>query len=301
MQTKSQKNFQRSGEEYYKKVVSSFGREILVESDFEIDRKKLASMVFNDRLKKEILDKLTIEVIAPKIKEEAINISKRKLCIIDAPLLFETGLDEFCDMTIGIVANEETCIKRICRRDNMEEKDAKLRLQAQKSLNFFKEKCDYIINNEDGDIVEKQINEIFNGNNLSNENMVHLYDGEIEYLQFRDFIKYSDKIQHCYTLKPLDFKIGQMQTVLDNYQRICKSLNLDNKDIYRPKQTHSVNIMKVEDEEPGIHKFEEIDGLITNKRNKILSLVYADCTPIYFYDPVKNVIRKYTFRLERDL
>ena len=33
-----------------------------------------------------------------------------------------------------------------------------------------------------------------------------------------------------------------------------------------------------------------MDGLITDKKDNVLSLTFADCTPLYFYDPVKNVI-----------
>lgn len=37
-------------------------------------------------------------------------------------------------------------------------------------------------------------------------------------------------------------------------------------------------------------KFQNIDGLITNRKDKILSLTYADCTPIFLFDKSKKVI-----------
>ena len=37
------------------------------------------------------------------------------------PLLFESGLDKICDITIGVIAKKETCIKRICSRDEVDE------------------------------------------------------------------------------------------------------------------------------------------------------------------------------------
>lgn len=126
------------------------------------------------------------------------------------------------------------------------------------------------------------------GKNLSNENVLHLYKGDIEYLQFRKLIEYEENIEHCYTLKPLDFKAGE--NLEREYKEICKALKLDTKNIYRPKQTHSTNVKKVEFQ--GIHdkEFENVDGLITDKTDKILSLTFADCICLYFYDPVKNVI-----------
>ena len=47
--------------------------------------------------------------------------------------------------------------------------------------------------------------------------------------------------------------------------------------------------------------FQETDGLITDKRGKVLSLCYADCIPLFFYDPVTEVIRKCTLWLERNI
>lgn len=134
-------------------------------------------------------------------------------------------------------------------------------------------------------------------NDLSNENVIHIKNGDIEYLQFRKLLEYKDKIQHCYTIKPLDFgKNGNYQSkkkeVLEDYTKICKCLNLDGKNIYRPFQTHTRNVKKVENEMSGIFTkdFQNVDGLITNKKDKILSLSYADCISLFFYDQVKNVI-----------
>lgn len=116
--------------------------------------------MFYDKTKKELLDRLTIEYVVPKIKEEAETISKEKDVIIDAPLLFETGLDKICDITIGVIADEETCVKRSCKRDGISEETAKARINSQNREGFFKINCDYCINNGIGENLEKQINEI---------------------------------------------------------------------------------------------------------------------------------------------
>jgi len=80
--------------------------------------------------------------------------------------------------------------------------------------------------------------------------MIQIYDKGIEYLQFRKLLKYSDKIKHVYTLKPLDFKIGDLESAKNDYKKICTSLGISEEKIYRPSQTHSDNIKKVEDELP---------------------------------------------------
>lgn len=114
----------------------------------------------------------------------------------------------------------------------------------------------------------------------------------MEYLQFRKLLEYGKKLTHCYTLKPLDFNINTMgkEKVDKDYKKICKELNLDPKTIYRPKQTHTNNVTKIENQPVGIYQMQDIDGLITNEKNKTLSLTFADCICLLFYDPEKNII-----------
>lgn len=130
---------------------------------------------------------------------------------------------------------------------------------------------------------------------LSNDNIVHIKQNGIEYIQFRRLLEYKDLV-HCFTLKPLDFGDNsnyeeKKESVMQNYKKICNALNIDYKNIIRPYQTHTNNVKEVGKAE-GIFldEYKNIDGLITNKKNKILSLTYADCTPIYLFDPCKKII-----------
>ena len=120
--------------------------------------------------------------------------------------------------------------------------------------------------------------------NLSNENMIHIKDGDVEYLQFRRLLEYKDKIQHCYTLKTSDY----MNNDGKNYKQLYDSLNLDyNKFIQVKHQIHSNLVEAVDDESK---EYTNVDGLVTDLKGVSLSLRFADCTPIYLYDPIKNVI-----------
>ena len=53
---------------------------------------------------------------------------------------------------------------------------------------------------------------------LSNENVVHVRKDGIEFLQFRKLLQYSDKVTHCYTLKPIDLKEKHKDDI--NYKKI---------------------------------------------------------------------------------
>lgn len=127
--------------------------------------------------------------------------------------------------------------------------------------------------------------------------MIQIYDKGISYLQFRKLLEYSHKLQHCYTLKPLDFSKNRdfekkKEQIKREYKVICRSLKLDESNIYRPRQMHTNIVKKVEDEKAGIFTkdFQNLDGLVTNKKDRVLSLTSADCISLIFYDPVKNVI-----------
>ena len=122
---------------------------------------------------------------------------------------------------------------------------------------------------------------------LSNENIIHVKKGDVEYLQFKELLKYSDRVQHAYSLKPLQFSDENDQAPA-NYEKICEALNIDSNKIIKSAQKHTDVDKDIE--EYTDEKFEFVDGFITNKKNIPLVTKYADCTPIILYDKIKNVI-----------
>lgn len=131
---------------------------------------------------------------------------------------------------------------------------------------------------------------------LSNENVIHIKQNGIEYLQFKKLLEYSN-LKHAFTLKPLNFAgildyEEKKELVEQSNRKICQALKIDATNIYRPEQTHTGNVEIVEKQEPGIftRDFKNIDALITNQKEKALMLAFADCMPLLFYDPVKKVI-----------
>lgn len=127
---------------------------------------------------------------------------------------------------------------------------------------------------------------------LSNETMIHVKKDEIEYLQFRKLLEFNNLI-NCYTLSVnnLDFKRNSPEDRTDileqSYNKICNALDIQKNTIVMPKQSHTDCIKIVENT---CDKFEDVDGLITNKSGINLMLTFADCTPILLYDPKKKVI-----------
>jgi len=125
-------------------------------------------------------------------------------------------------------------------------------------------------------------------------------NNNIEYLQFTKLLEYPN-LQHAITLRTGDLDFGSIDNFhenkdqfINNYKRICDALNLDYNNVVRPKQTHTDNVEIIRKKSRKIKifpkKLDNVDGLITNKKDVILSTGYADCIPLIFFDPEKNII-----------
>ncbi|MBR6340842.1 MAG: peptidoglycan editing factor PgeF [Treponema sp.] len=82
----------------------------------------------------------------------------------------------------------------------------------------------------------------------------------------------------------------------ENFIALGRELGLTPEQMVKSKQTHT-NIVKVVNRKNGgdgilrpLDESQPYDGLITNEKNLLLCTVEADCVPVYFYDPVKEVI-----------
>ncbi len=109
-----------------------------------LNRKSFGTLIFNDKTAYNKLMEILYPHIVHKIKKE-IETAKSEFILLDAPTLFEFGLEKMCNKVIGVVS--DNVIDRICIRDGISKQQAVQRLSNQKDTSFFKEKCDYIIEN----------------------------------------------------------------------------------------------------------------------------------------------------------
>lgn len=154
------KEMTKNNGEYLQAIRQAFGNEVIKNN--ELDRKKLADIVFLNRAEKEKLDDLTFEYVVEKIKKEleANQNLDYQYIILDVPLLFESKLDKLCDYTIGVIAPQTEKIKRICKRDKLSKEKALQRLNSQPNDEFFTKNCNTVINNENKEETIKMVNEI---------------------------------------------------------------------------------------------------------------------------------------------
>lgn len=151
------------GSEMLIQLTAVFGEEILLE-DGSLNRKKLGEIIFSDSEKKRAMDSLMhtriLELIHERIfriKEEAEemtpgntgpgNTLKRKVIFIDAPLLFETGLDKSVGEVWVIDVDDETRIRRIMERDGLKREEILKRISTQMERSEKQRRADVILDN----------------------------------------------------------------------------------------------------------------------------------------------------------
>ena len=120
-----------------------------VYKDKELDRKALGQIVFSDSDALSELNAITHSAIGKAldrlIREHAIN--GGRLVAIDAIALVEGGASKRCDVVFGVVAPEQIRVERIMSREGITREYAKLRINAQKKDDYYKQHCDRLLVN----------------------------------------------------------------------------------------------------------------------------------------------------------
>lgn len=132
-------------EDIRSKIASMISADVVINN--KVDRKKLSSIVFNDKKKLEILN----NIVHGKIIEEMINIinnNKEKVLIIEVPLLFELNLEKYFDKIIVVYTNKDLQCERIMKRNNIDKEHAQKLISTQMDIDEKRKKTKYIIENE---------------------------------------------------------------------------------------------------------------------------------------------------------
>lgn len=153
------------GEKAWHSIVEYFGKEILLKNQ-QINRKKLAKIVFADKKKLEMLNSIThpeiMAVINQRICQLKSNYNQDLICIIDAPLLFEANLADRMDKIIVVFINQEEQTKRLLLRDNFTKEEALRRIQSQIPLTSKLSWADYVIDNSfSREQTKKQVEQVW--------------------------------------------------------------------------------------------------------------------------------------------
>lgn len=147
----------KKGGKGYDAVLSHFGRDLLMENG-EIDRRKLGGIVFSDEKKRQELNALIHPIVIEESKAQmkAAEEAGYTVCILDVPLLFESGMETLCDETWLVYVPREEQIRRINERDGLDEKAAAARIDSQMPLEEKMKRADRAIDTS-GTIEETQV------------------------------------------------------------------------------------------------------------------------------------------------
>ena len=125
---------------------------------------------------------------------------------------------------------------------------------------------------------------------LSNDILIHKNINGTEFIQFRKLLEYPE-LKHCYTLRKnnvnVQIKNGDRAELIESYKKVAEALGIDYKTIVKPHQTHTD---RVEIVNKNTEEFENVDGVITNKKNIMLCTTSADCTSLFLYEANKKVV-----------
>lgn len=138
-----------------KELLRSFGEEVF--DGENIDRKKLSNLVFNDSKKLHYLN----SVIHPLVKTDLLDFFQKMqdfpYVIQEAAILFESGFYKDFDKTILVTSSDELATKRVMKRDRVSEQEVIQRRSNQWSQNKKIDLADFIIENDEKDLLVPQI------------------------------------------------------------------------------------------------------------------------------------------------
>ncbi|MGE9834988.1 dephospho-CoA kinase [Streptococcus orisratti] len=140
-------DLQKKGGALYQVLVGWLGTEIL-QADGELDRKKLAALLFasNERLAKSAdLQNPIIRKELEKRRDRALQ--DNELVFLDIPLLYEQGYEDWCNQVWLIYVDRETQIQRLMARNQLTKEEAQLRISRQMPLEEKRHLADLVLKN----------------------------------------------------------------------------------------------------------------------------------------------------------
>lgn len=136
--------------------------------------------------------------------------------------------------------------------------------------------------------------------------MIVKTSNNLKYLEFEIYSKYD--ITAAFSTRiggispaPFDsLNLGfsyadSIENVAKNWRLFADVLGFDLNSCVRSSQTHTNNVLVVEDEHRGMgvlrdRTYNDIDALYTESKNVVIATGHADCTPVYFFDPRRRAI-----------
>lgn len=151
------------GMKAHRRIREEFGDEVFQQNG-QIDRAKLANIIFNDQEKRKLLDGITHPEIYKQIFWQCFwaILKGTQFVVLDLPLLFESGyMLKFLHKIIVVKCDNQQQIDRLINRNNYSIEEAQTRINAQMSIQLKCQLADYVIdNNKSLDDTKNQVKRI---------------------------------------------------------------------------------------------------------------------------------------------
>lgn len=141
----------------YKEIVRFFGEavpDLVPAAGAPLNRAALGRAVFNNDAYRHKLNGIVHPAVRKEIAKQVLEhwLRGSDSVVLDVPLLFETGLDKFCGVTLAVLCSEDTQLERLRLRDPLlTEAEARARIAAQMPLQEKRARADVVLDN-DGDL-----------------------------------------------------------------------------------------------------------------------------------------------------
>ncbi len=128
-------------------LAAAFGREVI--KGGALDRQELAKRAFSTPEARARLGEITFPRILRRVWELLAQGEAQgfPVLVLDAPTLFEAGLDAACSRILAVTAPKEERLRRILRRDGLTQEAALRRLEAQPPGEFYASRADWVVEN----------------------------------------------------------------------------------------------------------------------------------------------------------
>ena len=136
------------GEPSMLRLSEEIGDDIFLE-DGNLDRKKLAKLMFSEPMVLMIVNEIFHSDIRRRIEEKAAKAAERgeSIMFISAPLLFESEADWMTDEIWLVTADEDVRLERVMKRDGMPEEDVRARMNSQMPEEEKRKRADTVFEN----------------------------------------------------------------------------------------------------------------------------------------------------------
>lgn len=139
----------RPGEPAWHSVVDTFGDEILVTGTMNVDRARLAEIVFSDREKLAALNAIVHPVIFRGVADELDRLrATDAIVLLDAALLVETGLDAGVDLVVAVTTDPDHRRRRLSADRGMTIEQIDARIATQKPPEEIEARADIVVRND---------------------------------------------------------------------------------------------------------------------------------------------------------